>query len=220
MASISEYELARLARIEENRKVLAALNPRAAVDELKRQDNVAKELKRKVMAEQRARNQVLKAERAKQAPRRASARVAGEPACYMPSFDDDTPDVVRSARQQYLELPSRPRRPKKRKLDLAPLSDEQREALSRSKGWLGDFEHFLTHTLGDSEQNRRQVIKQATKLASGQGVPHPRADATFRAGRAINLGDDFLEMRAEAQEWEDENGEDYGERRAEPKHQP
>jgi hypothetical protein len=83
-----------------------------------------------------------------------------------------------------------------------------------------------------------QVTRQATRLASGEGVPHPRASAVFmkahrappvpmsphctpppprpRAspsppapltvvpgeGKPITLGDDFLALIDEAQEWE------------------
>jgi len=53
-------------------------------------------------------------------------------------------------------------------------------------------------------------MKQATKLVSGEGVPHPRANAVFMEDRPVSLGWDFLTLIDEAQEWEDENGEDYG----------
>jgi len=210
MVALSAYELARLERIQANEAVLASLDPKRELRELEAQQNAAKQLKRKVAAEARARTALAKAERARQQPKRASARQAGEPARYTPTMDDGTPSVVKGARYQYLELPSRARGPAKRKAPLAPLSDANRLALSAAEDWLGDFEHFLTHTLNDSDQNRRQVLKQATKLASGQGVPHPRAEATFHEGVVVTLGDDFLALIDEAQEWEDANGEDFG----------
>jgi len=64
--------------------------------------------------------------------------------------------ALKAARTQYLELPARQRR-KSKKPSLAPLTEERRKTLESARDWLEDFRDFLTNTLGDSEQNRRQV---------------------------------------------------------------
>ena len=46
--------------------------------------------------------------------------------------------------------------------------------------------------------NLRNVMKQATALATGQGVPHTRYDRWFRKGRPVTLDEDLVKLRAEA----------------------
>lgn len=157
---LSDYELKRLANIKRNQSVLASLEiPDVAAEAAK-----ARAEKRKLLLErkaQRAREAPREARSAK-LPSRASSRQAGKPALFVPSMDDGMSDAVKKARAQYLELPNRPRPRKKKQSALVPLTEQQRKALSRATaqaaGWLHDFANFLEHTLGDSEQNRRQVI--------------------------------------------------------------
>ena len=47
------------------------------------------------------------------------------------------------------------------------MTQEEKEKLESMKGTIDKFESFLIG-LGDSEQNRRQVLRQARKLLSGQ----------------------------------------------------
>ena len=57
------------------------------------------------------------------------------------------------------------------------ISDEQRQMLREAEeGWLDDFADFLEEELGDSEGNRRTVLRQTRKLASGNGILHPYCD--------------------------------------------
>jgi len=105
---------------------------------------------------------------------------------------------------------AQPKKARKAKITLAPLSPTSRATLDKARPWLDDFRSFLENVLEDSEQNRRQVMKQATKLVSGEGVPHPRSSAVFMAGTAVKLGADFLELISMAVQWEKKYGEDYG----------
>merc|ERR1712216_775340 len=98
----------------------------------------------------------------------------------------------------------------KKALVLVPMSAEARAALKQIEQWMDGFHSFLEDTLGDSEQNRKQVTRQAKRLASGEGVPHPRSSAVFMQGQPVTLGSDFLTLIDEAQAWEDKYGEDYG----------
>ena len=100
-------------------------------------------------------------------PKRTSSRIAGEPSRFVPSMDEDIPESVKEARSQYLkagklregvELPIRAPRRKKPKMALLSLSATSRATLDDACDWLEDLEVFLRDTLGDSEQNRRQVI--------------------------------------------------------------
>ena len=194
-----------------NEEMLKKLDPKAEINALKAKDDAVKAVKRKAAAELRARKAVMKARARQQQPKRTSDRARGAPPRYEPSFEDETFDSVRAARTQYLELPDRTRRPKKRKQSLPPLSEANRKALDTAKDWLEDFEGFLTTgEFAVSDANRRSVVKQATKMVSGAGVPHPRADAIFLENQPVGLGSDFLALIDEAQEFEDTHGEDYG----------
>ena len=50
-----------------------------------------------------------------------------------------------------------------------------------------------------SEANLRNVMKQATLLATGEGVPHKRyPNRYFRKGEPVTLDEDMTELRAAA----------------------
>ena len=50
-----------------------------------------------------------------------------------------------------------------------------------------------------SEANLRNVMKQATALATGAGVPHTRKqNHWFRRGEPVTLDEDLVELRAQA----------------------
>ena len=92
---------------------------------------------------------------------------------------------------------------------LTPMTQEEKEKLESMKGTIDKFESFLIG-LGDSEQNRRQVLRQARKLLSGQGVEHPRNDAFFRRNDPVHLGCNFRDLISDAWDFENTYGEDYG----------
>jgi hypothetical protein len=149
---LSAYELERLANIRRNEAVLAALE----IPDLAKEAAAARAEKRKEMMMRKAQRALHKPREPRNQQRRSSGRVAGKPALYVPSMDDGISVVVKKARAQYLELPSRPRGGKK-KAPLEPLTESTRLALADAEDWLEDFHDFLEHTLGDSEQNRRQA---------------------------------------------------------------
>ena len=53
---------------------------------------------------------------------------------------------------------------------------------------------FFTDKL--SEANLRNVMKQATALATGAGIPHTRKSNWFRRGEPVTLDEDLVELRA------------------------
>ena len=89
------------------------------------------------------------------------------------------------------------------------MTQKEKEKLESMKGTIDKFESFLIG-LGDSEQNRRQVLRQARKLLSGQGVEHPRNDAFFRRNDPVHLGCNFRDLISDAWDFENTYGEDYG----------
>lgn len=60
---------------------------------------------------------------------------------------------------------------------VSQISEEQRQTLREAEeDWLESLAEFLEEELGDSEGNRRTVLRQARKLASGNGILHPYCD--------------------------------------------
>ena len=90
-----------------------------------------------------------------------------------------------------------------------PMTNDEKEKLESMKDVVDGFEDFLI-SLGDSDQNRRQVLRQARKMLSGQGVEHPRNDAWFRRNEPVHLGCNFGQLIEDAWDFENTYGEDYG----------
>ena len=90
-----------------------------------------------------------------------------------------------------------------------PMTDAEKKKLEKMKDVLDGFENFLI-SLGDSDQNRKQVLRQARKMLSGQGVEHPRNNAFFRRNEPVHLGCDFGQLIEDAWDFENTYGEDYG----------
>ena len=64
-------------------------------------------------------------------------------------------------------------------------------------GWLAQMRRHFTDKL--SEANLRNVMKQVTALATGEGVPHTfRAGSYFRRGEPVTLDEDLIALRAAA----------------------
>ena len=82
----------------------------------------------------------------------------------------------------------------------AALSPEERAAVAaayeEASGWLEAMRRFFTDKL--SEANLRNVMKQATALATGEGIPHTRKNTMFRKGEPVTLDEDLVELRAAA----------------------
>ena len=88
-----------------------------------------------------------------------------------------------------------------------PMTDAEKKKLEKMKDVLDGFENFLI-SLGDSDQNRKQVLRQARKMLSGQGVEHPRNNAFFRRNEPVHLGCDFGQLIEDAWDFENTYGED------------
>jgi hypothetical protein len=100
----------------------------------------------------------------------------------------------------------------------SPLSAIQKKIVSdRLKGdFLGKFEEYLTDVDVVSESNRRNVLRQITKLANGEGIRYDSKaygwpeGCYFMKGVKIGPRDDILELMDMGQECENEWGRDHG----------
>ncbi|KAL7502521.1 hypothetical protein ACHAXN_000465 [Cyclotella atomus] len=100
----------------------------------------------------------------------------------------------------------------------SPLSAIQKKNISdRLKGdFLGKFEEYLTDVDVVSESNRRNVLRQITKLANGEGIRYDSKaygwpeGCYFMKGVKIGPRDDILELMDMGQECENEWGRDHG----------
>ena len=80
------------------------------------------------------------------------------------------------------------------------MSPEERAAVAaaydEASGWLAEMEEYFSLQL--SPANLRNVMKQATALATGEGVHHTVRDAWFRRGEPVRLDEDLIALRAAA----------------------
>ena len=79
--------------------------------------------------------------------------------------------------------------------------------------WIEDMREFLVKELQNSDQNVRNVIRQVSRLASGEGVTyrHWRPKGTvFYKGKCVDLSWNFESLYDEAVEFQNEHGEDLG----------
>ena len=113
-----------------------------------------------------------------------------------------------------LSLTSLPRKRARRGKATADLTDDERAMLGAFD--MEAFEEFLTDEHPISEDNRRQVLRQAEKLVSGQGVHYASPtygwpdDVVFRKGEPVTMSSDIVQIIADARDFEDEHGRDHG----------
>ena len=93
---------------------------------------------------------------------------------------------------------------KSRKAASDPLLSEQErraigEAYKQASHWLEDMRRYFTDKL--SEANLRNVMKQCTALATGEGVPHTRRSDYFRRGQPVTLDEDLVALRVQANQF-------------------
>lgn len=191
----SQYELERDERIKRNASFLEALglgpNGDAKLKKPKRAP-VHRTPRKKVPLSERRRSSRLNDGNGTSAPARLT-------------YDDWSDDEV-----------SRPKRKRARRVavEAAGLTEAERANLGE---WDMDaLEEFLTYEHPISEDNRKQVMRQATKLVSGQGVHYGSAsygwpdDVVFRKGEPITLTSDICQISYDAKAFEDEHGRDHG----------
>jgi hypothetical protein len=100
----------------------------------------------------------------------------------------------------------------------SPLSKKQKMIIDdKMEGdFLGKFEDYLSYVDVISESNRRNVLKQITKLVDGEGIRYDSKaygwpeGCHFMKGVKIGPHDDILKLMDIGQQCEDEWGRDHG----------
>ncbi|KAL7521088.1 hypothetical protein ACHAWX_005781 [Stephanocyclus meneghinianus] len=100
----------------------------------------------------------------------------------------------------------------------SPLTKAQQKIIDHKMegDFLGKFEDYLTNVDEISESNRRNVMKQITKLAEGEGIRYESKaygwpeGCFFMKGVKIGPHDDILKLMDIGQQCEDNWGRDHG----------
>ena len=100
----------------------------------------------------------------------------------------------------------------------SPLSKQQKKTIhDRIEGdFLGKFEDYLTDVDEISDSNRRNVLRQVTKLANGEGIRYDSKaygwpeGCYFMKGVEIGPCDDIMKLMDIGQQCEDDWGRDHG----------
>jgi hypothetical protein len=196
------YEAMRLANIRYNEQRLKA----------KGLDNFPKltvMLANKAGAPQRQQRQAKASRKtlpAVNAPRRSSRRVRNASPTHVGLADDADIDRI------VVSKTAKPKQHRHTNTSSETLSDADRTALRQQLDWIDGMDQYLESVQQISGPNRRSVMRQVEKLASGKGVTyHHWAEGTFfAAGRPITLGETFSNLYEEACAFEDEHGRDLG----------
>lgn len=100
--------------------------------------------------------------------------------------------------------------------DYALTEDEKDKLATMDSNYLEKFQEFLVYHNKISDQNVRNVMRQVTKLATGEGVRYESSQygwkphQVFQKGVNVTPLSDFVELMKLAQEAEDEWGRDHG----------
>lgn len=131
--------------------------------------------------------------------------------------DDDNDDEGATGRKRSSYRPSR-RRFRGTNAS-SSLSETEKKLLEKNEmdtNYLTKFREFLVYHNKISPQNERNVMRQVTKLAKGQGVRYESPqygwpeDCVFCKGKKITPLSDLIELLDEAIEAEDRWGRDHG----------
>ena len=208
---LSAYELERLANIARNERILESLGVATAAASLC--TGASRAPKVSLTPEQKARRAQERAERLAeaQANKRTSSRLAeggsstAKPVRYAEEYAalDDAEQVrvpLRIKRKAKGGGFGRGRGGRAAEGAESGLSEEERAAVAaayaEAEGWLSHMRRYFTDKL--SEANLRNVMKQATALATGEGIPHTRYNRWFRKGEPVTLDEDLVQLRADA----------------------
>ena len=202
MATLSAYELTRIATIESNEKRLKEILGDASEQCRKeRRTLTAEELEQRQLTKQRRRQEL-------EANQRSSSRLVQKQArdAELALAAPAVPSIYESERALdavEAELPKRKRAQRKRQSreeSGAALTEEQRQTLASAEGWLSAMREYFREKLSDP--NLRNVMKVAERLASGAGSRcHTKHDGVFCEGRPITMATDFEALRREANAW-------------------
>ena len=210
---LSAYELQRLENIQANQRALEALGivrSSEALGLLRTPQKLDPEAKAQRARERHER--MLEA----QANRRQSSRLAEQPEGGAPKAKRYVDELEELDREERAEAAARELARKRQRLAAKQggsggrgsrkaaqdslLSAEQRaaiaEAYDEASGWLDEMRRHFTDKL--SEPNLRNVMKQVTRLATGEGIPHTFNGTFFRRGEPVTLDEDLVALRAAA----------------------
>lgn len=212
--TLSEYELQRLEKIKRNEKRLAELGLDNAKKNLKQSASAAKRTPKKRTAAASRRHVTPSTQR-------TSRRLKRQPVLYEPLMDDD---LIRQIDSGYKKKKKVAATKSKFKVDIpmdlksSPLSEKEKALITKrmEDDFLGKFEDYLTNVDELSHQNRRNVMKQVTKLSLGEGITYEsRAygwpdGCYFMKGKKIGPTDDILHLMEIGIQCEDDWGQDHG----------
>lgn len=214
MTNLSDYELQRLEKIKRNEKRLAELGLDKAKQNLKRSataDKIPSRKKKKRAA----------AAKVASPPQRSSRRLKRQPVLFEPLMDDEIIrkiDSSSSSKKKKVARTTKFRCEIPMDLKRSPLSEKEKDLINKKmeEDFLGKFEDYLTEVDELSTQNKRNVIRQITKLHTGEGITYESKaygwpeGCYFMKGKVIGPTDDIIHLMEIAQTCEDDWGQDHG----------
>lgn len=154
-------------------------------------------------------------------PSRSSRRLKRKPVQYKPLMDDD--ESLRLVRKKFKEIKKKTKAATFKcdipmNVSSSPLTGKQKALIGTMMegDFVGKFEDYLTEVDTLSDQNRRNVVRQITKLAMGEGIRYESKaygwpeGCYFLKGTKIGPTDDILKLMDIGRECEEEWGKDHG----------
>ncbi|CAB9503944.1 expressed unknown protein [Seminavis robusta] len=219
---LSEYELQRLERIKKNEAYLESLGLKSAKQKMlemtkRTQKNQRRTTKKIVIqpGQERRSNRHNKVTNDNNKLLMLSYR--GETDRDLRAIDQNDSDVSsgNSSEDEDVIPPSRRRLP----AAVVSLTEDEKKVLAANQmdeNYLTKFKEFLIYHNKISDQNVRNVMRQVTKLATGEGVHYDSArfgwkpHQIFYKGIKVTPLSDFPHIMQLAQEAEDKWGRDHG----------
>ncbi|CAJ1930127.1 unnamed protein product [Cylindrotheca closterium] len=205
---LSEYEQLRNERIKRNEAKLEKLGLITLVADI-----LQKQKKGKTKKKPRTKKRMVKA-----GQERRSARLKRK-ADGVDDAEDQDHVMLSYDSDDFIEDESKPApRSRRLKLDDFIVNPKELKALEKhiDKNYLGKFREFLKCVDNISDPNEKNVMRQITKLANGEGVRYTSPQfgwpegCYFMKGEPVTPISDVVELLNEAQKCEDEWGRDHG----------
>lgn len=224
---LSPYEQARLDKIKRNEERLVSLG---LVDAKKRVRQSLSSSRKKTQRPQPStpRKKTLRPKRAiTPSPARSSRRLKRKPVQFEPLMEDNDASM-RMARKKFKEVKRKTKMMTSSTSDFkceipmdvvsSPLTGKEKKLIEKKMedDFLGKFEDYITEVDTLSDQNRRNVLRQITKLATGEGIRYESKaygwpeGCYFIKGTTVGPTDDILKLMDIGRECEDEWGRDHG----------
>ncbi|KAL7524007.1 hypothetical protein ACHAXR_000401, partial [Thalassiosira sp. AJA248-18] len=217
--TLSPYEQARLDKIKRNEERLRSLG----LIDAKKRVRAASATARKRQPSTPTKRTLRKNRAVTPSPARSSRRLKRKPVQYEPLMDDD--ESLRIVRKKFKEVKKKTRTTSSNfKCDVpmdvssSPLTQKQKAVIGKKMedDFLGKFEEYVTEVDTLSDQNRRNVLRQITKLAMGEGIRYESKaygwpeGCYFLQGTKVGPTDDILKLMDIGRECEEEWGRDHG----------